>query len=143
MAKPALARGELQCIGATTLDEYRKHIEGDGALERRFQSVLIEQPSNEETLEILKGIKGRYEEFHNVVITDDALLEAVKLSTRFITDRQLPDKAVDVIDEAASKVMLRASGISNDLKQLVKEKNTLLKEIDVAEEKKICLCRNC
>ena len=126
--KPALARGELQCIGATTLDEYRKHIEGDGALERRFQSVLIEQPSNEETLEILKGIKGRYEEFHNVVITDDALLEAVKLSTRFITDRQLPDKAVDVIDEAAFKSDVESVGhFKRPQNGWLKKKNTLLK----------------
>ena len=131
--KPALARGELQCIGATTLDEYRKHIEGDGALERRFQAVLVEQPSDEETLAILKGIKGRYEEFHGVDITEDALKEAVKLSTRFITDRQLPDKAVDVIDEAASKVMLRVSSISSDLKKLMAEKVALLKEIELAK----------
>lgn len=107
--KPALARGELQCIGATTLDEYRKHIEGDGALERRFQSVLIEEPAPEEAVEILKGIRSRYEEFHGVKITDDALDAAVALSQRYIMDRCLPDKAVDLIDEAASRIMLRAS----------------------------------
>ncbi len=134
--KPALARGELQCIGATTLDEYRKHIEGDGALERRFQAVLVEQPSDSETLDILKGIKGRYEEFHGVDITEEALSEAVKLSTRFITDRQLPDKAVDVIDEAASKVMLRVSSVSSDLKKLMSENQALLKELSLAENNK-------
>ena len=134
--KPALARGELQCIGATTLDEYRKHIEGDGALERRFQAVLVEQPSDSETLDILKGIKGRYEEFHGVDITEEALSEAVKLSTRFITDRQLPDKAVDVIDEAASKVMLRVSSVSSDLKKLMSENQALLKELSLAEDNK-------
>ncbi len=131
--KPALARGELQCIGATTLDEYRKHIEGDGALERRFQAVLVEQPSDEETVAILRGIKGRYEEFHGVEITDEALHEAVRLSTRFITDRQLPDKAVDVIDEAASKVMLRVSSVSGELKKLMSEKGSVLKEQELAE----------
>ncbi len=104
--KPALARGELQIVGATTLDEYRKHIEGDGALERRFQSVLIEEPSGDETLQILRGIRSRYEEFHNVTITDEALEESVRLAQRYITDRSLPDKAVDVIDEAAAKVTL-------------------------------------
>lgn len=116
--KPALARGELQCIGATTLDEYRKHIEGDGALERRFQSVLVEEPSPDEALKILKGIKKRYEEFHGVVITEGALKEAVDLSNRYITERFLPDKAVDLIDEAASKIMLKVSSLPMELKQL-------------------------
>ena len=110
--KPALSRGELQCIGATTLDEYRKHIEGDGALERRFQSILIEEPTKEQTVAILSGIKSRYEDYHDVRITHDALVEAVNMSSRFITDRQLPDKAVDVLDEAASKVMLESSKLS-------------------------------
>lgn len=131
--KPALARGELQCIGATTLDEYRKHIEGDGALERRFQAVLVEQPSTEETIDILRGIKGRYEEYHGVEITDESLHEAVRLSTRFITDRQLPDKAVDVIDEAASKVMLRVSSAPEELKKLSSEKQSIRKELEMAE----------
>lgn len=117
--KPALARGELQCIGATTLDEYRKHIEGDGALERRFQSILVEEPPEDDTLQILKGIKSRYEEFHNVTITDEALEAAVELSTRYITDRRLPDKAVDLIDEAASKVMLKSSALPPELQALV------------------------
>ena len=131
--KPALARGELQCIGATTLDEYRKHIEGDGALERRFQSVLIEEPSTDETYQILKGIKGRYEEFHNVTILDEALEEAVKLSTRFITDRQLPDKAVDVIDEAAAKVMLGYEAVPPAIKSLVSDVDLINKEIEQAD----------
>ncbi len=126
--KPALARGELQCIGATTLDEYRKHIEGDSALERRFQSVLIGEPSPAEAVEILKGIRQRYEEFHEVKITDEALQEAVTLSTRYINDRCLPDKAVDLIDEAASKVMLRSSSLPPELKELKKEQKSLSAE---------------
>jgi ATP-dependent Clp protease ATP-binding subunit ClpC len=130
--KPALARGELQCIGATTLDEYRKHIEGDGALERRFQSVLVEEPSKLETLEILRGIKARYEEFHRVRITDGALKEAVDLSDRYITERFLPDKAVDLIDEAAAMVMLKASSASDDVRKLKTEKELLDKERQTA-----------
>jgi len=133
--KPALARGELQCIGATTLDEYRKHIEGDGALERRFQSVLVEEPSKEQTIEILRGIKSRYEEFHEVSITEDAIQEAVEMSSRFITDRQLPDKAVDIIDEAASKVMLESSKLSKDSLQIFKDLEVVNSEIDLAQKK--------
>ncbi len=102
--KPALARGELQCIGATTLDEYRKHIESDAALERRFQPVFVEEPSEEETLEILKGIRQRYEEHHSLRITDQALEAAARLATRYVPDRFLPDKAIDLVDEAASRV---------------------------------------
>lgn len=132
--KPALARGELQCIGATTLDEYRKHIEGDGALERRFQSVIIDQPSKEETLQILRGIKSRYEEYHEVTITDEALIDAVELSTRYITDRQLPDKAVDVIDEGASKVMLKASRLPKELQAILTEETQIKAEQDKAKE---------
>ncbi len=126
--KPALARGELQCVGATTLDEYRKHIEGDGALERRFQPVLIEEPTAAQTLEILRGIRERYETFHEVKITDEALEEAVSLSNRYITDRQLPDKAVDVIDEAASRVMLKASYAPDPLRKLIEKQAQLQKE---------------
>ncbi|MFT5171020.1 MAG: ATP-dependent Clp protease ATP-binding subunit ClpC [Candidatus Marinamargulisbacteria bacterium] len=133
--KPALARGELQCIGATTLDEYRKHIEGDGALERRFQSVIVDEPSQAEALEILVGIRARYEEYHNVTITDGALKEAVDLSSRYITERFLPDKAVDVIDEAASRVMLRASKISPELKAILDEKRNAVLELNTAEAK--------
>ena len=133
--KPALARGELQCIGATTLDEYRKHIEGDGALERRFQSVLVEEPSKEQTVEILRGIKSRYEEFHEVTITEDAIQEAVEMSSRFVTDRQLPDKAVDIIDEAASKVMLESSKLPKDSIQVFKDLEVVNSEINLAQNK--------
>jgi ATP-dependent Clp protease ATP-binding subunit ClpC len=105
--KPALARGEVQCIGATTIDEYRKRIESDPALERRFQSVMVDEPSVAETIEILKGLRARYEEFHKVKITDDALVAAGRLSARYIADRFLPDKAIDLIDEAASRIMLQ------------------------------------
>ncbi|MDH3674069.1 MAG: ATP-dependent Clp protease ATP-binding subunit, partial [Anaerolineae bacterium] len=104
--KPALARGELQCIGATTLDEYRKNIEGDAALERRFQSVMVEEPSIEETIEILHGIRSRYEAHHNLEITDEALVTAANLAARYVTDRFMPDKAIDLIDEAAARVRL-------------------------------------
>ncbi|MFA5927735.1 MAG: ATP-dependent Clp protease ATP-binding subunit, partial [Candidatus Margulisiibacteriota bacterium] len=107
MFKPALARGEIQCIGATTLQEYRKYIEGDAALERRFQSVLVEEPSIDETIQILRGIRERYEEFHKVKITDAALDAAARLSARYINDRHLPDKAIDLIDEAASRIILK------------------------------------
>lgn len=133
--KPALARGELQCIGATTLDEYRKHIEEDGALERRFQSVLVEEPTVQEALRILKGIKKQYENFHNVVITEEALKAAVDLAEKYITDRSMPDKAVDLIDEAASKVMLQASSASHAKAELRRERDQLLKEKYSAEEK--------
>ena len=105
--KPALARGDVQIIGATTLDEYRKHIEKDSALERRFQPVMIEEPSVEDTIEILKGIKGYYEDYHRVKISDEVIEAAAKLSERYITDRYLPDKAIDVIDEAGSKANLK------------------------------------
>jgi ATP-dependent Clp protease ATP-binding subunit ClpC len=104
--KPALARGELQCIGATTLDEYRKNIEGDAALERRFQSVMVEEPSIEETIEILHGIRSRYEAHHNLEIVDEALVTAANLAARYVTDRFMPDKAIDLIDEAAARVRL-------------------------------------
>src|SRR5688500_13975558 len=106
--KPALARGEIQCIGATTLDEYRKYIEKDSALARRFQEVLVEPSSKTETVEILKGLRDRYETHHRVQITDDALASAVELSSRYITGRCLPDKAIDVIDEAGARVRLKA-----------------------------------
>jgi ATP-dependent Clp protease ATP-binding subunit ClpC len=134
--KPALARGELQCIGATTLDEYRKHIEGDGALERRFQSILVEEPSFEETIQILHGIKEAYEVFHNVKFTDEALKAAVDLSIRYITDRNLPDKAVDLIDEAASKIMLNSTESQIELRNLEKELATIKAEINKAEDEK-------
>ncbi|MCK9558838.1 MAG: ATP-dependent Clp protease ATP-binding subunit [Candidatus Marinimicrobia bacterium] len=121
MFKPALARGELQCIGATTLDEYRKYIEKDGALERRFQKVMINPPTKEESLSILKGLRERYEEHHHVRYTDDALWAAVELSDRYITDKFLPDKAIDVMDEAGSRVHLRDIVIPDEILQVEKK----------------------
>lgn len=124
LLKPALARGEMQCIGATTLDEFRQHIERDAALERRFQPVMVHPPSVEETIEILQGIRSRYEQFHQVVITDTALAAAAQLSDRYISDRHLPDKAIDLIDEAGSQVKLRrlprplAREINQQMRQL-------------------------
>src|SRR5438132_9504036 len=106
MLKPALARGELHCVGATTLDEYRKYIEKDAALERRFQRVLVEEPSVPDTIAILRGLKERYEVHHGVEITDSAIVAAATLSHRYITDRNLPDKAIDLIDEAASLIRM-------------------------------------
>jgi ATP-dependent Clp protease ATP-binding subunit ClpC len=119
--KPALSRGEVQCIGATTLDEYRKYIEKDGALERRFQSILVEPPSKEETFDILKGLRERYEKHHRVRYTDEALKDAIDLSTRYITGRFLPDKAIDVIDEAGARVRLRSMTQPPDLKETDEE----------------------
>ena len=118
MLKPALSRGEMQCVGATTLDEYRKYIERDSALERRFQPVYLEEPSVDETVEILKVLRPRYEAHHKVDISDDALVAAARLSDRYITGRQLPDKAVDFIDEAASKLRIDAQILPAPLKQL-------------------------
>jgi ATP-dependent Clp protease ATP-binding subunit ClpC len=132
--KPALARGELQCIGATTLNEFRKHIEKDSALERRFQPVMVGEPTVEETIEILKGLRERYEAHHKVQITDEALAAAAKLGDRYITDRFLPDKAVDLIDEASSRVRLQATlpppairEADAQLRQLIAEKETVVK----------------
>lgn len=130
--KPALARGELQCIGATTLDEYRKKIESDPALERRFQSIMVEQPSVPDTIEILKGLKNRYEEFHKVRITDDALVSAARLSDRYISDRHLPDKAIDLIDEASSKVMLKSSVVPPELLELNRQIEEIKHKKDAA-----------
>ncbi len=121
MLKPALARGELQCIGATTLDEYRKHIEKDGALERRFQPIIVDPPTVEQTVEILKGLRCRYEEHHSVDITDEALASAAKLADRYISDRFLPDKAIDVIDEAGARARLEVSAIPFEIKELERE----------------------
>ncbi len=117
--KPALARGELQCIGATTMDEYRKHIEGDAALERRFQSVMVEEPSIEETYDILKGVRSRYEAHHNLEITDEALSSAAHLAARYVTDRFMPDKAIDLIDEAAARVRLYKIPFASEMKKAV------------------------
>ncbi len=127
--KPALARGELQCIGATTLDEYRKHVEGDASLERRFQPILVEEPTIDETIEILRGIKERYEEHHNLEITDEALKQAAHLSARYVPDRHLPDKAIDLIDEASSRVRMykmpplpQLQGALNQLQEIRQKK---------------------
>lgn len=126
--KPSLARGEIQVIGATTLDEYRKHVEKDAALERRFQPITVGEPTKEEAIEILKGVRDKYEAHHRVKITDDALVAAVKLSDRYITDRFLPDKAIDLIDEAASRVRLKSFTAPPDLKQLEEQVEKLRKE---------------
>ena len=126
--KPALSRGEIQVIGATTLDEYRKYVEKDSALERRFQSVIIDEPTEDESIEIIKGLKPKYEEHHKLIISDEAIVAAVKLSNKYITDRFLPDKAIDVIDEASSKVRLKVSTLSPEGKELEKELRGLIKE---------------
>ncbi len=130
--KPPLARGELQCIGATTLDEYRKYIERDAALERRFQPVMVEEPTLEQTVEILFGVRSRYEEHHKVKITDEALRAAADLSIRYITDRHLPDKAIDLIDEAASRVRLRTASAPPELKEAQRELDRVTKEKEAA-----------
>jgi ATP-dependent Clp protease ATP-binding subunit ClpB len=134
--KPALARGELHCIGATTLDEYQKHIEKDAALERRFQQVLIAEPTVENTISILRGLKERYEVHHGVRITDGALVAAAELSDRYISDRFLPDKAIDLVDEAASKLRIEMDSMPDELdkierriRQLEIEKQALLREL--------------
>lgn len=144
MLKPALARGELQCIGATTPSEYRKYIEKDGALERRFQPVYIHPTTVETTIEILKGIREKYESHHKVKITDEAIEAAVKLSDRYITDRYLPDKAIDVIDETASRIKLKKSMMPNELKnieyeltKLSKEKSLYIRLHDLAAAQKV------
>lgn len=142
--KPALARGELHCIGATTLDEYKKHIEKDAALERRFQPVLVGEPSEEDTISILRGLKERYEVHHGVRITDGAIIAAAQLSNRYITDRFLPDKAIDLIDEAASKLRIEIDSMPEELdsverkiKQLEIEREALRREKDEASAKRL------
>ena len=144
MLKPALARGELRCIGATTLDEYRKHIEKDAALERRFQPVLVDQPSVEDTISILRGLKERYEVHHGVRITDAAIVAASVLSNRYITDRFLPDKAIDLIDEAASRLRIEIDSlpteldsVERDIRQLEIERQALRKESDQASRDRL------
>lgn len=126
--KPALSRGEIQVIGATTLDEYRKYVEKDSALERRFQPVIVDEPTEDESIEIIKGLKPKYEEHHKLIISDEAIVAAVKLSNKYITDRFLPDKAIDVIDEASSKVRLKVSNLSPEGKELEKSCVQLLKK---------------
>ena len=130
--KPALSRGEIQVIGATTSDEYRKYIEKDSALERRFQPVIIEEPSIDETIEIIRGLKPKYEEHHNLIISDDAIVAATKLSSKYINDRFLPDKAIDVIDEASSKVRLKVCTLSPEGKELEKELKDIIREKEEA-----------
>ncbi|WP_295515442.1 ATP-dependent chaperone ClpB [uncultured Pseudomonas sp.] len=144
MLKPALARGELHCVGATTLDEYRQFIEKDAALERRFQKVLVDEPSEEDTIAILRGLKERYEVHHKVAITDGAIIAAAKLSHRYITDRQLPDKAIDLIDEAASRIRMEIDSkpealdrLDRRLIQLKVERQALKKEEDEAARKRL------
>ncbi|MDP4790101.1 MAG: ATP-dependent chaperone ClpB, partial [Haliea sp.] len=144
MLKPALARGELHCVGATTLDEYRKYIEKDAALERRFQKVLVEEPNEEDTIAILRGLKERYEVHHGVDITDSAIIAAAKLSTRYITDRQLPDKAIDLIDEAASRIRMEIDSkpevmdrLERRLIQLKIEREAVKKDSDAGARKQL------
>ena len=126
--KPALSRGEIQVIGATTLDEYRKYIEKDSALERRFQTVIVDQPTIEETIQIIKGLKSKYEEHHKLIISDEAIVAATELSSKFITERFLPDKAIDILDEAASKVRLNVSTLPPEGKELDRELKAIIKE---------------
>jgi ATP-dependent chaperone ClpB len=144
MLKPALARGELHCVGATTLDEYRKYIEKDAALERRFQKVLVDEPSVEDTIAILRGLKERYEVHHAVEITDSAIVAAATLSHRYITDRQLPDKAIDLIDEAASRIRMEIDSMPEEMDRLDRrliqlkiEREALKKESDEASKKRL------
>ncbi len=144
MLKPALARGELHCIGATTLDEYRQYIEKDAALERRFQKVLVDEPSVEDTIAILRGLKEKYEVHHGVQITDPAIVAAATLSHRYITDRQLPDKAIDLVDEAASRIRMEIDSMPEDMDKLDRrliqlkiEREALNKESDEASKKRL------
>ena len=144
MLKPALARGELHCVGATTLDEYRQYVEKDAALERRFQKVIVDEPSEEDTIAILRGLKERYEVHHGVTITDSAIIAAAKLSQRYITDRQLPDKAIDLVDEAASRIRMEMDSkpeemdrLERRLIQLKMEREALKKEKDDATRKRL------
>jgi ATP-dependent Clp protease ATP-binding subunit ClpB len=144
MLKPMLARGELHMIGATTLDEYRKHVEKDPALERRFQPILVEEPTVEETISILRGLKERYEVHHGVRITDPAVIAAATLSSRYITDRQLPDKAIDLIDEAAARLRTEIDSkpqaldeVDRQVMQLEIERQALAKEKDKASKERL------
>ena len=130
--KPALSRGELQVIGATTLDEYRKNIESDAALERRFQPIVVEEPSKEEALEILRGVRKNYEEHHRLVISDEALEAAVSMSSRYITDRFLPDKAIDLIDETASRVRMYKSDTAKTSKKVMTDLREARKQLNTA-----------
>ena len=144
MFKPALARGEIQCIGATTLDEYRQYIEKDGALERRFQKVIVEPTTVEETIEILHNIKAKYEDHHNVTYTDEAIEACVKLTNRYMTDRFLPDKAIDALDEAGSRVHIVNMDVPKQILELEKKlddvrelKNSVVKKQKYEEAAKL------
>ena len=144
LLKPMLARGELHCIGATTLDEYRKHIEKDAALERRFQPVMVDQPSVEDTISILRGLKERYEVHHGVRIKDSALVAAAVLSNRYISDRFLPDKAIDLVDEAAAKLRTEIDSMPAELDEILRrvmqleiEREALKKEKDPASKQRL------
>src|SRR5207302_4550207 len=144
MLKPALARGELHCVGATTLDEYRRYIEKDAALERRFQKVLVDEPSVEDTIAILRGLQERYEVHHKVEITDPAIVAAATLSHRYIADRQLPDKAIDLIDEAAARIRMEIDSkpealdrLERRIIQLKIEREALKKEQDEASKRRL------
>jgi ATP-dependent Clp protease ATP-binding subunit ClpB len=148
LLKPMLARGELHCIGATTLDEYRKHIEKDAALERRFQPVLVEQPSVEDAISILRGLKERYELHHGVRILDNALVNAVILSNRYISDRFLPDKAIDLVDEACAMIRTEMDSMPQELDELTRralqleiEETALAKEKDDASKQPLSVLR--
>ncbi len=132
MLKPALARGELQCIGATTLDEYRKYIEKDGALERRFQPIMVNQPSVEDTIQILMGLRDKYEAHHSVKITDEAVVQAVKLADRYMNDRFFPDKAIDIIDESCARARLSVSTVPSEIHDLEKKLEEVVKEKEAA-----------
>jgi len=132
MLKPALARGELQCIGATTLDEYRKYIEKDGALERRFQPIMVDQPSVSDTIQILMGLRDKYEAHHGVKITDEAIVQAVKLADRYMSDRYFPDKAIDVIDEACARARLSVSTVPGEIHEIEKKLEEVIKEKEAA-----------
>ena len=136
MLKPALARGDLRCIGATTLDEYRKHIEKDKALERRFQPVFVGEPSVEDTIAILRGLKERYEVHHGIRIRDAALVAAARLSDRYISGRQLPDKAIDLVDEAASRLKMQIDSLPDPIDQLERRLTSLaIEEQALGKEK--------
>ncbi|MEL6287121.1 MAG: ATP-dependent chaperone ClpB, partial [Pseudomonadota bacterium] len=144
LLKPALARGELHCVGATTLDEYRKHVEKDAALARRFQPLVVEEPTVEDTISILRGIKEKYELHHDVRISDSALVSAAQLSHRYITDRFLPDKAIDLMDEAASRLKMELDSkpeeldaLDRQILQMEIEREALKKEDDKASKDRL------
>src|SRR5262249_55771139 len=144
LLKPALARGELHCVGATTLDEYKKHVEKDAALARRYQPVYVDEPSDEDTISILRGLKDRYEQHHSVRTSDSALVAAATLSNRYITDRYLPDKAIDLIDEAAARLKMQVDSkpeeldsIDREIVRLKIEQEALRKESDPGSKERL------